>query len=207
MGSEGEDRVFHWLAAETGLRSGELAGLRLSDIDGERLTVNHSVWLGREQAGKTNNAIRSLALSPQLRSLLWEQIARQRAKGHEYLFSSKNGKPRDMNVYRRRKMIARLKSSGDTAGRVPCLHQCSTPQRHAEDDQERIGHALTGSYPLDVHGGQPEWGRNLETAQHLGAGLREPLTRRLRSSKTQPKRSLITAYLRSKKEGSGADIS
>ena len=79
--------VFYWLAAETGLRSGELAGLKLSDIDGERLTVNRSVWLGKEQAPKTNNAIRSLALSPHLISLLWEQIARQRAKGHEYLFS------------------------------------------------------------------------------------------------------------------------
>jgi hypothetical protein len=31
--------------------------------------------------------------------------------------------------------------------------------------QERIGHELTGSFTLDVYGGQPEWGRNLEAAQ------------------------------------------
>lgn len=68
--SEAEHRVFYWLAAETGLRSGELAGLKLTDVDGERLTVNRSVWLGNEQVPKTNNSLRTLALSPQLISLL-----------------------------------------------------------------------------------------------------------------------------------------
>jgi integrase len=58
--------------AETGLRAGEIAGLKLTDIDGERLTVNQSVWGGKEQAPKTDNSIRSLALSPQLISLLRE---------------------------------------------------------------------------------------------------------------------------------------
>jgi hypothetical protein len=37
--------------------------------------------------------------------------------------------------------------------------------------QERIGHALTGSFTLDVYGGQPEWGRSLEVARLLGAEL------------------------------------
>jgi hypothetical protein len=37
--------------------------------------------------------------------------------------------------------------------------------------QERIGHALTGSFTLDVYGGQLEWGRNLEAAQLVGAEL------------------------------------
>jgi integrase len=46
--SEAENRVFYWLAAETGLRGGELAGLKLSDIDGERVIVNRSVWHGKE---------------------------------------------------------------------------------------------------------------------------------------------------------------
>jgi integrase len=148
VASEGEDRVFYWLVAETGLRSGELAGLRLTDIDGERLTVNQSVWLGREQAPKTNNSIRSLALSPQLISLLWEQIARQRAKGHDFLFSSNSGRPKDMNVYRRRKMTALLKSleipqAGFHAFRhfnVAMLDALRVPLKTI---QERIGHALT----------------------------------------------------------------
>jgi integrase len=110
--SSGEDRVFYWLAAESGLRAGELAGLKLPDIDGEKLTVNQSVWLGKEQAPKTNNSIRSLALSPQLISLLWEQIVRQRDKGHKHLFTASTGSPIDMNVHRRRKMTVLLSSLG-----------------------------------------------------------------------------------------------
>jgi integrase len=98
--SKGEHRVFYWLLAEAGIRASELAGLRLEDIAGELLTMNQSVWHGKVQAPKTNNALRSLGLSPQLVALLWEQIARQRSKGQGYLFSSENGTPWDMNVYR-----------------------------------------------------------------------------------------------------------
>ena len=129
--------------------------IRLTDIDGERLTVNQSVWLDKEQAPKTNNSLRSLALSSQLITLLWRQIARQRAKGHEYLFSSKNGTLRDMNVYRRRKMIALLKSleitrAGFHAFRhfnVGLLDALRVPLKTI---QERIGQALMGSFTLDV---------------------------------------------------------
>jgi hypothetical protein len=35
--SPGEHRAFYWLAAETGLRAGELGGLKLTDFEGERL--------------------------------------------------------------------------------------------------------------------------------------------------------------------------
>lgn len=49
VASQGEQKVFYWLAAETGLRAGELAGLRLIDIADERLTVNQSVWHGEAQ--------------------------------------------------------------------------------------------------------------------------------------------------------------
>ena len=153
--SQGEHRVFYWLAAETGLRAGEIAGLRLADIDGERLTVNQSVWGGKDQSPKTNSAIRTLGLSPQLISLLWEQIARQRAKGHEYLFSASTGRPVDMNVHRRRKMTALLKSLGiPQAGfhafrhfNVSLLDALRVPLKTI---QERAGHALTGSFTLDV---------------------------------------------------------
>ena len=79
--SAGEHKVFYWLAAEAGLRSGELAGLKLSDIDGDRLTVNRTIWGGDEQSPKTENAVREIALSPELVELLWEQIARQKGKG------------------------------------------------------------------------------------------------------------------------------
>ena len=37
--------------------------------------------------------------------------------------------------------------------------------------QERLGHAVTGSFTLDVYGGQPEWERNLKAARLIGAEL------------------------------------
>jgi integrase len=88
--SGGEQKVFYWLAAETGLRAGEIARLKVSDIEGESLTVSRTIWNLKDQSPKTENANRTLALSPQLISLIWEQIARQKAKEHEYLFTSAN---------------------------------------------------------------------------------------------------------------------
>ena len=160
--SQGSHCVFYWLLAETGIRAGELAGLRLDDIEGERLTINQSVWHGKEQTPKTNNSVRTLGLSSQLVSLLWEQITRQRSKGHVYLFSSENGTPWDMNVYRRRKLSPLLKrlsipQAGFHAFRhfnVSLMDALRVPLKTI---QERIGHALTGSFTLDVYVSLATW--------------------------------------------------
>jgi integrase len=174
--SQGEHHVFYWLLAETGIRAGELAGFRLDDIDGERLTINQSVWHGKEQTPKTNNSVRTLGLSSQLVSLLWEQITRQRSKGHSYLFSSENGTPWDMNVYRRRKLSPLLKrlsipQAGFHAFRhfnVSLMDALRVPLKTI---QERIGHALTGSFTLDVYGGMPEFKRNVEAGRLAGVEI------------------------------------
>jgi len=174
--STGEQHVFYWLAAETGLRSGELAGLTLADIDGERLSVSRSIWGGKEQHPKTDNAVRTLALSSQLICLLWEQIARQKAKGHDYLFSSVNGTPWDMDVFRQRKLkklltVLGIPQAGFHAFRhfnVSLLDALRVPLKAI---QERAGHALTGSFTLDVYGHAPEWELNLEAARSAGAAI------------------------------------
>lgn len=209
--SEGERRVFYWLAAETGLRGGELAGLKLTDVDGERLNVNRSVWLCKEQTPKTNNALRTLALSPQLITLLWEQIARQKAKGHEYLFSVSTGSPLDMDVFRRRKMTPLLSSlkipqAGFHAFRhfnVAILDALRVPLKTI---QERIGHAVTGSFTLDVYGGQPEWERNLEAAQFVGAELEKAVNKAEMTLKDE-RAALIDGLTPMQAKGSGAAIS
>ena len=181
--SPGEQKVFYWLAAETGLRAGELAGLRLTDIVDERLTVNQSVWAhGKAQDPKTDNAVRTLALSPQLITLLWEQIARQKAKQHEFLFSASTGAPWDMNVFRRRKMRMLLKSLGiRQAGfhafrhfNVALLDSLCIPLKVI---QERAGHALTGSFTLDVYGGKPEWVGNVEAARKAGLAIEQSVAK------------------------------
>ncbi len=210
--SQGAERVFYWLAAETGLRGGELAGLKLSDIDGEKLAVNRSVWHCKEQTPKTNNALRSLALSPQLITLLWEQIARQKKQGHEYLFSALTGSPLDMNVYRRRKLTTLLTSleisqAGFHAFRhfnVAMLDALRVPLKTI---QERIGHAVTGSFTLDVYGGQPEWERNLEAARLLGAELGRAVVEAEKQQPDEMHAALIGSLTPIQQKGSGVEIS
>jgi integrase len=206
--AQGEHRVFYWLAAETGLRGGELAGLKLTDIDGERLTVNQSVWLGKEQSPKSDSALRTLALSPQLVTLLWEQIARQTAKGHEYLFSSQSGTPWDMNVHRRRKLTVTLKAlkitqAGYHAFRHFNVAMMDSQRVPMKTIQERIGHALTGSFTLDVYGCKPEWEPNHEAGGLIGAELERAVAEAEKEAKNADSVFLST----NKGNGSGAEIS
>jgi integrase len=173
--SEGEQRVFYWLLAESGVRAGEIAGWRLEDVQADRIVVNQSVWNGQVQTPKSENAIRSIAISRQLGELLQEQVERQRSRRHAYLFSSANGTPWDMNVFRKRKMRETLKTLGiPQAGfhgfrhfNVSLLDSLRVPLKVI---QERIGHALTGSFTLDVYG-HSDWGGNKAAAQQAGDAI------------------------------------
>ena len=143
-------------------------------------SVSQSIWNGQEQS--PDNALRTLALSPQLVSLLWEQIARQKAKDHKYLFSASTGSPWDMNAFRKRMRMESLahvswefKQAGFHAFRhfnVSLMDALSVPLKVI---QERIGHALTGSFTLDVYGGKPEWAGNVSAAQKVGAAIAQAL--------------------------------
>jgi integrase len=66
--AEGQYKTLYWIAAETGMRPGELCGLATADLNLPNLTVRvrHSVWGGQLQTPKTANALRNLAISPQL---------------------------------------------------------------------------------------------------------------------------------------------
>jgi integrase len=193
--SQGEGRTFFWLAAETALRSGELAGLKVNAIDGESLTVEQTVWGGGDQSPKTESSIRTLALSPQLVSLLWEQIARQKAKGHEYLFTTSKGTPWDMDTNRSRKLHPFLKSLDISSAGYHAFRHFNSSLMDAlrvpvKTIQERLGHALTGVFTLDVYGGKPDWERNIEAAQLLGAEI---------------ERAVMLAELKREQESQGAN--
>ena len=108
----GRQRTLYWLMAETGLRAGEVAGLRVQDVGLDSITVAQSVWSGKEQTPKTQSASRKIASSPQLSELLWKQVERQIAAGHSFLFSVSTGNPLDMNVERRRRLKPTLKAQG-----------------------------------------------------------------------------------------------
>jgi hypothetical protein len=84
--------------------------------------------------------------------------------------------PWDMDAYRKRKMRPLRKSLGlKPAGfhgfrhfNVSLLDALRVPLKTI---QERPGHALTGSFTLDVYGGKPEWEPNLDAARLVGAEI------------------------------------
>ena len=83
-----------------------------------------------------------------------------------------------MNVFRHRKMRILLKSLGiRQAGfhafrhfNVALLDSLCVPLKVI---QERAGHALTGSFTLDVYGGKPEWAGNVEAARKAGQAIEQ----------------------------------
>jgi len=101
--TKGAERVFFWLAAETGLRAGELIALRVSDVDVEKLAVEVSkaIWNGSEDNPKTEAAFRSVCISSRLGSQLKEYLA-DRVDG--YLFQTPSGNPWDASNVLERKL-------------------------------------------------------------------------------------------------------
>lgn len=84
--------TFYWLAAETGLRAGELCGLRKTDVDLEngRLSVEQSIWHGAvptpTPTPKTESAVRTISISPELPKRLSIHLARKRWSESEFVF-------------------------------------------------------------------------------------------------------------------------
>jgi hypothetical protein len=73
--------------------------------------------------------------------------------------------------------------------------------------QEPIGHALTGSFTLDVYGGQPEWGRNLEAAQLVSVELEKAANATIAKLKNAAQAVTNNGLSPFKEKGSGVDIS
>jgi len=175
--SHSESRVFYWLAAETGLRAGELAALTIADVSATSITVNQAVWNGKVSTPKTENALRTLAVSAHLGTLLTEQVERQKSKRHNFLFSSSTGTPWDINLFRKRKMqpllcSLEIQQAGLHAFRhfnASLLDSLRVPLKTI---QERLGHALSGSLTLDVYT-HAEWPENVEGAKRAGDAIQK----------------------------------
>lgn len=80
------------LAVTTGMRQGELLGLRWEDVDlGARVVrVRRTVWEGKSSAPKTRAARRQVGLSRRAFRALHEH--RERANGSEWVFPSQTGR-------------------------------------------------------------------------------------------------------------------
>jgi integrase len=93
-----------------------------------------------------------------------------------------------MNVFRHRKMRMLLKSLGiQQAGfhafrhfNVALLDSLRVPLKVI---QERAGHALTGSFTLDVYGGKPEWEGNVDAARKAGLAIEQSVAK---AQETEP---------------------
>jgi integrase len=107
-------RTFYWLAAELGLRAGEICGLRLDDLNLElrQVEVRQSAWRGKLQDPKTENATRAFAISPNLSEHLRQFILKWRPNAQRLLFASRNGTPWDQNLLVKRKLRPLLDSLG-----------------------------------------------------------------------------------------------
>src|SRR5260370_26770334 len=78
--STGAKRLFYWLAVETGMRAGELCGLRVCDVDPFRklVRVRQAVWVGKGQTPKTKNAIRDIPTPIEIVRALWAHTGDRR---------------------------------------------------------------------------------------------------------------------------------
>ena len=75
--ASGQYKVLFTLAAESGMRAGELYGLRVDDIDFERciVKVRRSMWEGVAQTPKTSNAYRAIDVQPYVIEMLKTHLA------------------------------------------------------------------------------------------------------------------------------------
>ena len=141
-------QTIYWIASETGLRAGELLGLRVSDLDLKRglVAVQQSLWRGKVQQPKTENAVRLFALSPQLVAHLPSFLEQWRPNNLNLLFSTRNGTPlayHDVLIHQLRPLLKRLgiERAGMHAfrhGNATMMDRIGVPMRVR---QQRLGHA------------------------------------------------------------------
>jgi integrase len=140
--------TFYWLAVETGMRAGELCGLRVDNFDLQRgsVSVCQSIWRGKVQSPKSENAVRFFALSPRLLLHIADYLKRWKPNERGLLFATRNGTPWDANLLVKRKLYPLLDSLGMERGGLHAFrHANSTLMDRLgvplKVRQERLGHS------------------------------------------------------------------
>jgi len=140
--------TFYWVAVETGMRAGELCGLRINDFDLERclVSVRQSVWRGKFQSPKSENAVRCFALSPRLVGHVEGFLTTSKPNERGLLFATRNGTPWDANLLVKRKLYPLLDSLGIERGGLHAFrHTNSTLMDRLgvplKLRQQRLGHS------------------------------------------------------------------
>jgi integrase len=141
-------QTFYWVAAETGMRAGELSGLRVGDIDiqGCAIRVGQSAWRGKIQSPKSESAVRCIAISSGLLAHLAEFVKNMRPNEKGLLFATRNGTPWDANLLVKRKLYPLLDFLGIERGGLHAFrHTNSTLLDRLgapfKVRQQRLGHS------------------------------------------------------------------
>jgi integrase len=94
--------TFFLLLPLSGTRSGEILGLRVSDLnfDANLIHIRQSVWRGKIQTLKTRASKNSVHMTSGVRARLLEYLKTHK---HELLFVNRNGRP-----YSRDKVVAKV---------------------------------------------------------------------------------------------------
>ena len=98
-------KSFYCILAETGIRAGEICGLRTIDLDLENgvIHVRQSVWRGQIQTVKSCKGNRRFPISPELVKRLTSYLRGWRPNSLGLLFANRNGNPWDHSLVRKRK--------------------------------------------------------------------------------------------------------
>lgn len=141
-------QTIYWIASETGLRAGELLGLRVSDLDLKRglVAVQQSLWRGKVQQPKTENAVRLFALSDVLVAHLTNFLQSWCPNELNLLFTIQKGNPiaydtllqGDLQPLLQRLGIRRCGMHAFRHGNATMMDRIGVPMKVR---QQRLGHA------------------------------------------------------------------
>ena len=142
-------RTMFWVAAETGIRGGELCGLGVQDVDFATRTilVQRSAWNGVLQSPKTGNAIRCFPISEQLASHLQEFLhTHWRANADRLLFLNERGRVFNNKDVVRIHLHPLTRRLGIPAGGLHAFRHCNATELDSLGvptavRMERLGHA------------------------------------------------------------------
>jgi integrase len=101
-GANEPEQTFYWLAAETGMRAGELCGVRWQDIRDGYVVVCRSTWRGKATTTKSGKK-REFAISEQLQARL-ASMHDGSADLSSLIFQTRNGTAWDPNMVVKRKL-------------------------------------------------------------------------------------------------------
>jgi integrase len=188
--AQGRWKVFFRILAETGMRPGELAGLRTSDVGLRTLRIAQSVWQQKVQTPKTVNAVRTFAISSSLAEEVRQLIAESEPNSYGLVFVTEpgrkrntGGKPLSMDNFRQRVLNpildelgirAKVEALGVRCGNYAFRHMNITTMSRIgvpmKTIQHRVGHSI-GSDVTSEHYIHAVDADDLAAADALGALL------------------------------------